>query len=191
MVVEAFHELDFFTSMGGKYLLVFLADFDDGFQAIGGERGRENQDLLHPLPRTLFDDHVRRRANAECDDVVSVVTVCPIEDGCHPLKLKRLEGEGLTLFHAGTSHPQLSSCYLYYVDDSLEGIMYRGIAENAQLSKWAGGLGGSWSAVRGTGAHMNDRRIRVSRCAKLPAKTSRAVGGAICRERLLSATTVR
>src|SRR3982750_277855 len=32
--------------------------------------------------------------------------------------------------------------------------MYRGIAENAQLSKWAGGLGGSWTSVRGTGAHI-------------------------------------
>ena len=59
-----------------------------------------------------------------------------------------------TLFNSGTLHSQLSSCYLYYVDDSLEGIMYRGIAENAQLSKWAGGLGGSWTAVRGTGAYI-------------------------------------
>ena len=32
--------------------------------------------------------------------------------------------------------------------------MYRGIAENAFLSKWAGGLGGSWTAVRGTGSHI-------------------------------------
>ena len=32
--------------------------------------------------------------------------------------------------------------------------MQRGIAENAICSKWAGGLGGSWTAVRGTGAHI-------------------------------------
>ena len=32
--------------------------------------------------------------------------------------------------------------------------MYRGIAENAFLSKWAGGLGGSWTSVRGTGSHI-------------------------------------
>ena len=32
--------------------------------------------------------------------------------------------------------------------------MQRGIAENAYLSKWAGGLGGSWTAVRGTGAYI-------------------------------------
>ncbi|HEY4299434.1 MAG TPA: ribonucleoside-diphosphate reductase subunit alpha [Candidatus Didemnitutus sp.] len=69
-------------------------------------------------------------------------------------KSRRFCSSTPTLFNAGTLHSQLSSCYLYYVDDSLEGIMYRGIAENAQLSKWAGGLGGSWTAVRGTGAHI-------------------------------------
>jgi ribonucleoside-diphosphate reductase alpha chain len=69
-------------------------------------------------------------------------------------KSRRFCSSTPTLFNSGTLHSQLSSCYLYYVDDSLEGIMYRGIAENAQLSKWAGGLGGSWSAVRGTGAHI-------------------------------------
>jgi ribonucleoside-diphosphate reductase alpha chain len=32
--------------------------------------------------------------------------------------------------------------------------MHRGIADNAFLSKWAGGLGGSWTAVRGTGGFI-------------------------------------
>ena len=59
-----------------------------------------------------------------------------------------------TLFNSGTKHSQLSSCYLYKVDDSIESIMIRGIAENAFLSKWAGGLGGSWTAVRGTGSYI-------------------------------------
>jgi ribonucleoside-diphosphate reductase alpha chain len=59
-----------------------------------------------------------------------------------------------TLFNAGTPHSQLSSCYLYVVDDSLESIVQRGVAENAMCSKWAGGLGGSWTAVRGTGSHI-------------------------------------
>lgn len=59
-----------------------------------------------------------------------------------------------TLFNAGTLHSQLSSCYLYKVDDSIESIMVRGIAENAFLSKWAGGLGGSWTAVRGMGGYI-------------------------------------
>lgn len=59
-----------------------------------------------------------------------------------------------TLFNSGTLHSQLSSCYLYKVDDSIESIMQRGIAENAYLSKWAGGLGGSWTSVRGTGGYI-------------------------------------
>lgn len=59
-----------------------------------------------------------------------------------------------TLFNSGTRHSQLSSCYLYKVDDSIESIMIRGIAENAFLSKWAGGLGGSWTSVRGTGSYI-------------------------------------
>jgi ribonucleoside-diphosphate reductase alpha chain len=59
-----------------------------------------------------------------------------------------------TLFNAGTPHSQLSSCYVYVVEDTLTSIVGRGIAENAMCSKWAGGLGGSWTAVRGTGSHI-------------------------------------
>lgn len=56
-----------------------------------------------------------------------------------------------TLFSAGTTHAQLSSCYLNTVDDSLEGI-FKIYTDNAKLSKWAGGLGTDWTSVRATGA---------------------------------------
>ena len=69
-------------------------------------------------------------------------------------KSRRFCSSTPTLFNSGTLHSQLSSCYLYKVDDSIESIMQRGIAENAYLSKWAGGLGGSWTAVRGTGGYI-------------------------------------
>ena len=69
-------------------------------------------------------------------------------------KSRRFCSSTPTLFNSGTLHSQLSSCYLYKVDDSIESIMQRGIAENAFLSKWAGGLGGSWTAVRGTGSYI-------------------------------------
>jgi len=59
-----------------------------------------------------------------------------------------------TLFNAGTPRSQLSSCYLYVIQDTLTSIVGRGIAENAMCSKWAGGLGGSWTKVRGTGSHI-------------------------------------
>ena len=56
-----------------------------------------------------------------------------------------------TLFHAGTPHPQLSSCYLNVVEDDLNHI-FKVFGDNAQLSKWAGGIGTSWSKLRATGA---------------------------------------
>lgn len=69
-------------------------------------------------------------------------------------KSRRFCSSTPTLFNSGTLRSQLSSCYLYKIDDSIESIMIRGIAENAFLSKWAGGLGGSWTSVRGTGGYI-------------------------------------
>lgn len=56
-----------------------------------------------------------------------------------------------TLVHSGTCHPQLSSCYLTTVQDSLDHI-FKSIGDNAQLSKWAGGIGNDWTNIRGTGS---------------------------------------
>ncbi|MGE4349642.1 MAG: ribonucleoside-diphosphate reductase subunit alpha [Candidatus Berkiella sp.] len=58
-----------------------------------------------------------------------------------------------TLFNSGTPRPQLSSCYLTHVPDDLAGI-YNAIKDNALLSKFAGGLGNDWTAVRAMGAHI-------------------------------------
>jgi ribonucleoside-diphosphate reductase alpha chain len=59
-----------------------------------------------------------------------------------------------TLFNAGTLHPQLSSCYLLYCGDSIEEITETW-RRFSHLSKWAGGLGCSWTAIRGAGAHIH------------------------------------
>ncbi len=58
-----------------------------------------------------------------------------------------------TLFNAGTTRPQLSSCYLTTVPDNLDGI-YGAMRDNALLSKFAGGLGNDWTSVRAMGAHI-------------------------------------
>jgi ribonucleoside-diphosphate reductase alpha chain len=58
-----------------------------------------------------------------------------------------------TLFNSGTTHSQLSSCYLSTVADDLDGI-YEAIKENALLAKYAGGLGNDWTPVRALGAHI-------------------------------------
>jgi len=53
-----------------------------------------------------------------------------------------------TLFNAGTPRPQLSSCFLVHMqDDSIKGI-YDTLAECAQISKWAGGVGLSIHNIR-------------------------------------------
>lgn len=67
-----------------------------------------------------------------------------------------------TLFNSGTRHSQMSSCYLIdSPQDTLESI-YARYSQVAQLSKFAGGIGISWSRVRsrgslirGTNGHSN------------------------------------
>ena len=58
-----------------------------------------------------------------------------------------------TLFNAGTTRPQLSSCFLTTVEDDLDAI-FSGIRNNALLAKYSGGLGNDWTPVRGLGAHI-------------------------------------
>lgn len=58
-----------------------------------------------------------------------------------------------TLFNAGTTRPQLSSCFLTTIPDDLEGI-YDAIKHNALLAKFAGGLGNDWTPVRSLGSHI-------------------------------------
>ncbi|MBU6310475.1 ribonucleoside-diphosphate reductase subunit alpha [Patescibacteria group bacterium] len=63
-----------------------------------------------------------------------------------------------TLFHAGLPHPQLSSCYLNVVEDDLDHI-FKVYGDNAQLAKWAGGIGTAWSKLRATGARIKKAGI--------------------------------
>ena len=63
-----------------------------------------------------------------------------------------------TLFHAGTSHPQLSSCYLTTVEDDLKHI-FKCLGDNSQLSKWSGGIGNDWSNIRATGSAIKSTKV--------------------------------
>lgn len=53
-----------------------------------------------------------------------------------------------TLFHSGTPRPQLLSCFLLEVPDSVEG-MYTALKNCALISKWAGGIGCHIHSIRG------------------------------------------
>lgn len=57
-----------------------------------------------------------------------------------------------TLFNSGTTHSQMSSCFLLdSPEDSLEGI-YGRYTDIARLSKFAGGIGVAWSRIRSKGS---------------------------------------
>ena len=93
-----------------------------------------------------------------------------------------------TLFNAGTTHSQLSSCYLSTIKDSLDHI-FKVVSDNAQLSKWAGGIGNDWTNVRATGSRIegtNGRSQGVIPFLKIANDTAVAVNqggkrkGAVC-----------
>lgn len=56
-----------------------------------------------------------------------------------------------TLFNAGTSRPQLSSCFLFSMEDSLDNIMET-LKQIALISKYAGGIGVSLTSIRAKGS---------------------------------------
>jgi ribonucleoside-diphosphate reductase alpha chain len=56
-----------------------------------------------------------------------------------------------TLFHSGTTRAQMSSCYLNTVGDDLSHI-FKVYGDNAQLSKYSGGIGTDWTDIRATGS---------------------------------------
>jgi ribonucleoside-diphosphate reductase alpha chain len=58
-----------------------------------------------------------------------------------------------TLFNSGTTHSQLSSCYLNTFDDSIDGI-FDGAWQEARKSKFAGGLGLDVTPFRSTGSNI-------------------------------------
>ncbi len=58
-----------------------------------------------------------------------------------------------TLLHAAQVCPQLSSCYLNTVEDDLKHI-FKCLGDNAQMSKWSGGIGTDWTNIRATGSFI-------------------------------------
>ncbi len=63
-----------------------------------------------------------------------------------------------TLFHAGYETAQLSSCYVSIVNDDLSHI-FKVYSDSAQLGKWSGGVGTSWSHLRASGSYIKKVRL--------------------------------
>ena len=113
--------------------------------------------------RTLYDRYLLRhpqtRKVVESPQQFFLRIACALsEDVPEALALYRRMGSldylpsSPTLFNAGTTHEQLSSCFLLDSPrDSLESI-YRKYGEIAQLSKFSGGIGVSFTRVRSRGS---------------------------------------
>ena len=124
--------------------------------------------------RTVYDRyllrHPQRRKVLETPQYFFMRIACALGGGSlvETLELYRLLSaleyiaSSPSLFNAGTAHEQLSSCFLLDSPlDSLESI-YDKYADVAKLSKFAGGIGLSYSRVRsrgslikGTNGHSN------------------------------------
>ena len=66
-----------------------------------------------------------------------------------------------TLYNAGTPRPQLLSCFLIGIDDSINGI-YKCLGDCAAISKWAGGIGLHISNIRGKNSYINGTNGKTS-----------------------------
>ena len=113
--------------------------------------------------RTLYDRyllrHPRTRKVIETPQQFFLRIACALsEDVPEALALYRRMAEldylpsSPTLFNSGTTHEQLSSCFLLdSPQDSLESI-YAKYGDIAQLSKFSGGIGVSYTRVRSRGS---------------------------------------
>ncbi|MFB9234866.1 ribonucleoside-diphosphate reductase subunit alpha [Plantactinospora siamensis] len=125
------------------------AGADDRFEYFGLRTLADRYLLRHPVTRRVLEtpQHFHLR-------VAAALAETPAQAAqLYPL-LARLAylPSSPTLFNAGARHQQLSSCFL--VDsprDELESI-YERYAQVAKLSKFAGGIGISWSRVRSRGS---------------------------------------
>ncbi|WP_319461921.1 ribonucleoside-diphosphate reductase subunit alpha [Micromonospora sp. RTP1Z1] len=122
---------------------------DDAFEYFGLRTLQDRYLLRHPGTRAVLErpQHFWLRVAAGLSD-----TVEEAGELYRAMALLAYLPSSPTLFNAGARHQQLSSCFL--VDsprDELDSI-YERYTQVAKLSKFAGGIGISWSRVRSRGS---------------------------------------
>jgi ribonucleoside-diphosphate reductase alpha chain len=131
-----------------------VASRDDLFEYLGMQTLYDRYFLRNPYTKRLYETPqyfwMRVAMGLALAEKAEIRTTKAIEF-YEVMSTLRFVPSTPTLFHAGTRHPQLSSCYLTTVEDDLHHI-FKCIGDNAQLSKWSGGIGNDWTNLRGTGA---------------------------------------
>ena len=125
------------------------SDRDRSFEFFGLRTVYDRYLLRHPSRREVIETpqyFFLRVACGLCTDVDEAVRFYDLMSSLAYLP------SSPTLFNSGTSHSQMSSCYLLdSPEDSLEGI-YKRYTDIAKLSKFAGGIGVAWHRVRAKGS---------------------------------------
>ncbi len=149
-----------------------LGLIDDGVTRFVAQNSRKLNDAIDPDAnlrfeyfgiRTLYDRYLLKRPDTrlsiESPQHFFLRVACGLaENPTEAIDLYRLMSSldympsSPTLFNSGTRHPQMSSCYILdSPQDDLEAI-YNRYTDIAKLSKFAGGIGVSFSRVRSQGS---------------------------------------
>jgi ribonucleoside-diphosphate reductase alpha chain len=141
-------------------------DFDKISEAIEGSRDRNFQFLGlqtindRYLLRTRKEDKVFELPQWMLMRVAMGLSLLEEEKEKYAIKFYEVLSKMLvlsstpTLFNSGTTHSQMSSCYVNSAEDSIAGI-FKTYSDCAKLSKWAGGIGTDWTQIRAKNAKIH------------------------------------
>lgn len=140
---------EFVVSQPARFDEALQPDRDREFEYFGLRTLYDRYLLRHPTTRAVIETpqaFFLRVAAALADTFEEAVALYELFSSLRYLP------SSPTLFNAGTTHEQLSSCFLLdSPEDSLEAI-YRRYTDIALLSKFSGGIGVAWSRVRSSGS---------------------------------------
>ena len=142
------NELDNYIVNDRDYLIDYF-----GFKTL--ERAylfRKNKKVIERPQHMWMRVAVALHGDINSDDHRSCLKL--IRETYNLMSLKYFTHATPTLYNAGTTKQQLSSCYLLAMeDDSLDGI-YSTLKDCAIISKYAGGIGLHIHNIRATGTHI-------------------------------------
>ncbi|KAB8193020.1 ribonucleoside-diphosphate reductase subunit alpha [Nonomuraea phyllanthi] len=150
---------EFVAARAAELDALVSAEADDRFEYFGLRTVYDRYLLRHPETRAVLERPQHFFLRVACGLSESVAEAAELYALMSTLSYLP---SSPTLFNAGARRPQLSSCFLLDSPrDELEGI-YDRYGQVARLSKYAGGIGISWtrvrsrgSLIRGTNGHSN------------------------------------
>ena len=141
--------VEFVTANARKLDDTVVHDRDNLFEFFGLRTVYDRYLLRHPETRHVLETPQYFFLRVACG-----LSTCPDEAIRFYELISSLQylPSSPTLFNSGTTHSQMSSCYLLdSPEDSLEGI-YKRYTDIARLSKFAGGIGVAWHRIRAKGS---------------------------------------